>query len=68
MLFLIRMRSSGMSIADLHRYVELVDQGASIAERRDMMLRHRQRILDQIAELQTALAITDYKLDTYGAP
>lgn len=68
LLFLIRMRSSGMSIADLHRYVELADQGASVAERREMMLRHRQRILEQIAELQTALAVTDYKLEVYGAP
>lgn len=68
LLFLIRMRSSGMSIADLHRYVELVDQGASVAERREMMLRHRAQILDRIAELQAALAVTDYKIETYGAP
>lgn len=68
LLFLIRMRSSGMPIGDLHRYVELVDRDASIAERRDMMLRHRRRILEQITELQAALAITDYKLETYGAP
>lgn len=67
LLFVIRMRASGVSIADLQRYVQLVDRGASIAERREMMLRHRQRIVEQITELQAALAVTDYKLDTYGA-
>lgn len=67
LLFLIRMRSSGMSIRDLHRYVQLVDQGpATVDERLDMMNRHRRDILDRIADLQVALMITEYKIDTYG--
>jgi DNA-binding transcriptional MerR regulator len=70
LVFPIRMRTSGMSISDLLRYVELVDAGEStVGERLDMMLEHRDTLRSQIAQLQLALAATEYTIATYqGAP
>jgi DNA-binding transcriptional MerR regulator len=70
LVFLTRMRTSGMSISDLRRYVELVDAGeTTVPERLDMMLEHRDTLRSQIAQLQLALAATEYKIATYkGAP
>jgi DNA-binding transcriptional MerR regulator len=70
LVFLIRMRTSGMAISDLRRYVELVDAGeTTVPERLDMMLEHRDTLRAQIAQLQLALAATEYKIATYkGAP
>lgn len=70
LVFLTRMRLSGMSISDLRHYVELVDAGDdTVPERLDMMLEHRDTLRSQIAQLQLALAATEYKIATYeGAP
>ncbi len=70
LVFLIRMRTAGMSISDLRHYVELVDAGdTTVGERLDMMLEHRDTLRSQIAQLQLALAATEYKIATYkGAP
>ncbi|MBB5479864.1 MerR family transcriptional regulator [Micromonospora parathelypteridis] len=70
LVFLIRMRTSGMPISDLRHYIGLVDAGQStVPERLDMMLEHRDTLRSQIAQLQLALAATEYKIATYeGAP
>lgn len=66
LVFLTRMRASGMPIADLRRYVDLVDAGAdTIPDRLDLLLEHRDTLRSQIAQLQLALAATEYKLATY---
>lgn len=66
LVFLIRMRTSGMPISDLRHYVELVEAGRdTVPERRDMLLEHRDTLRSQIAQLQLALAATEYKLATY---
>lgn len=66
LVFLARMRTSGMSISDLRHYVDLVDEGRdTVAERRDMLLEHRDTLRSQIAQLQLALAATEYKIATY---
>lgn len=66
LVFLTRMRTSGMSISDLRRYVELVDAGrTTIPHRLDLLLEHRDTLRAQIAQLQLALAATEYKLATY---
>lgn len=65
--FLVRMRVSGMGMADLQRYVELIEGGdATVPERLDMMFEHRDTIRRQIAELELSLAATEYKIATYG--
>lgn len=66
LVFLTRMRISGMPISDLRHYVALVDAGdATVPERLDMMLEHRDTLRAQIAQLQLALAATEYKIATY---
>jgi DNA-binding transcriptional MerR regulator len=66
LVFLARMRTSGMSISDLRHYVELVDAGQdTVPQRIDMMLEHRDTLRAQIAQLQLALAATEYKIATY---
>lgn len=65
--FLVRMRSSGMGIAELTRYVELVNQGESTTpERLQIMRNQRQRIIHQIHDLERALTATEYKNTVYG--
>jgi len=67
LVFLTRMRLSGMGIRDLQHYVALVDQGDdTVPERLDMLLEHRDTIRRQIRELTLSLAATEYKIATYG--
>lgn len=66
LVFLTRMRTSGMPVSDLRRYVELVDDGQeTVPERLDMLLEHRDTLRAQIAQLQLSLAATEYKISTY---
>lgn len=67
LIFLTRMRVSGMSMADLRRYVALADQGSGTEpERREMMLAHRDWIRQRLRELTLALEATEYKIAAYG--
>jgi DNA-binding transcriptional MerR regulator len=67
LVFLTRMRVSGMAMADLRRYVALADQGpATEPVRRGIMLAHRDRIRQRLRELTLALEATEYKIATYG--
>lgn len=67
LVFLTRMRLSGMAIRDLQHYVSLVDSGEqTVPERLDMLLEHRDTIRRQIRELTLSLAATEYKITTYG--
>jgi DNA-binding transcriptional MerR regulator len=66
LVFLTRMRTSGMPISDLRHYVDLVDAGQdTVSERLDMLLEHRDTLRSQVAQLQLALAATEYKIATY---
>lgn len=65
--FLVRMRTSGMGISELRRYVDLVHAGeATTAQRLQIMLDPRERIVSQLHELELALVTTDYKIAKYG--
>lgn len=67
LVFLTRMRLSGMTMHDLARYIELVDQGDRTQdERRQMMLAQRDRIRRHLRELTLALEATEYKIRVYG--
>lgn len=67
LVFLTRMRMSGMTMLDLKRYVALVEQGRGTElERREIMLAQRDRIRRQLRELTLALATTEYKIRSYG--
>ncbi|WP_231444638.1 MerR family transcriptional regulator [Brevibacterium zhoupengii] len=65
--FLVRMRTSGMGISELRRYVDLVRAGEATTEQRlQIMLDQRERIVSQLHELELALLTTDYKIAKYG--
>ncbi|MFJ6854556.1 MerR family transcriptional regulator [Streptomyces sp. NPDC091271] len=67
--FLAQVRETGMTVADLTRYVELVRQGEgeeSVAERRALLEAHRCRLDDQSARLARCLRHVDDRLASYG--
>lgn len=67
LVFLTRMRLSGMPMRDLQHYVSLVDAGGHTApERLDMLLEHRDTIRRRIRELTLSLTAVEYKIATYG--
>jgi DNA-binding transcriptional MerR regulator len=67
LVFLTRMRLSGMPMRDLQHYVSLVDAGeATVPERLDMLLEHRDTTRRRIRELTLSLTAIEYKIATYG--
>lgn len=67
LVFLTRMRLSGMPMRDLQHYIALVDAGEQTEpERLDILLEHRDTIRRRIRELRLSLAATEYKIATYG--
>lgn len=60
------MRSAGISIETLIKYVELFYQGAgTINERKKLLLEQREQIVARITELNDVLTKLDWKLDGY---
>ena len=67
LVFLTRMRTSGMPIRDLRRYVDLVEEGeGTVPARLAILTEHRTRLHSRIDDLQLALAATDYKIALYS--
>ncbi|RVX40955.1 MerR family transcriptional regulator [Nonomuraea polychroma] len=67
LVFLTRMRLSGMPMRDLQDYISLVDAGEhTVPERLDMLLEHRDTIRRRIRELTLSLTAVEYKIATYG--
>src|SRR3569833_1633154 len=63
LVFLTLMRTSGMAISDLLHYIALVDRGdATIPDRLDLLLEHRDTLRAQLRQIQLALAATEYKI------
>lgn len=63
---LTKLRSTGMSVADMRSYTELVRRGpTTFGERRALLEAHREHVLDQIARLQRDLEVVNYKIDRY---
>jgi len=66
-LFLIRLRLTGMPIHQVRRYAELTREGpATIDARREMLEAHRLAVCAQIAALEQNLQAVDYKIDLYA--
>jgi DNA-binding transcriptional MerR regulator len=62
-----RLRSTGMSIAEMRAYTALVRQGrTSLARQRELLAAHRDRVAGTIDAWQAALALIDAKLDFYA--
>ncbi|MFJ8127466.1 MerR family transcriptional regulator [Streptomyces hydrogenans] len=65
--FVGKLRLTGMPVADMVRYAELVREGDHThAERRALLEETRRDVLTRIAELQDTLAVLDLKIDHYG--
>ena len=63
-----RLRTTGMSVADMVRYAELVRAGeATFPERLAMFRKTREDVLAKIAELQQTVAVLDKKIASYSA-
>lgn len=64
--FLTRLRMTGMPIAGIRRYTDLVREGAStIAERRELLVAHRERVREELADITASLRAIDDKIDIY---
>ncbi|WP_433782220.1 MerR family transcriptional regulator [Actinomycetospora sp. CA-101289] len=65
--FITRLRDSDMPIAAIGRYMEMVRQGPDTEpERLALLEAHRADIVNRLRALETALAVVDYKITTYG--
>jgi len=65
--FLTRLRTTGMPVREMLRYVQLARAGAQTAgERRAVLVAHRERVLARMAELQHDLDVINYKIDMYA--
>ncbi|MCT9821543.1 MerR family transcriptional regulator [Microbacterium sp. W1N] len=64
--FLTRLRSTGMPIAVVRRYTELVRQGEhTVAQRRELLTAHRDMVRAQLDEVAASLAAIDHKITLY---
>ena len=65
--FVGKLRLTGMPVADMVRYAELVREGEhTFAERRELLESTRRDVRTRIAELQGTLAVLDFKIGFYG--
>ena len=61
-----RLRATGMPIRAIREYAELVRAGeGNEAERLALLEAHRERVLDQLADIQRNLELVDYKIGLY---
>ncbi|RLK47520.1 MerR family transcriptional regulator [Microbacterium telephonicum] len=64
--FLTRLRSTGMPIAVIRRYTDLVRRGdATVAERRALLSAHRDVVRARLADVTASLAAIDHKIHLY---
>ncbi|MFC0601274.1 MerR family transcriptional regulator [Streptomyces palmae] len=65
--FVRKLRLTGMPIADMVRFADLVRQGeATFGERREILERTRHEVLTRIAELRDTLDALECKIDFYA--
>ncbi|MBF6330434.1 MerR family transcriptional regulator [Nocardia transvalensis] len=63
-----KLRCTGMSVADMLHYAELVRAGdATTPQRLEMFRKTRAEVLDRIEELQQTLTVLDRKITLYEA-
>jgi DNA-binding transcriptional MerR regulator len=65
--FVTKLRLTGMPVADMVRYAELIRVGEETFEQRQELLeRTRRDVIDRIAELQDTVAVLDHKISFYA--
>jgi len=66
LVFLTRLRSTGMPISVIREYVEFARRGeATYANRLELLLRHRITVLAQLDEITRSLTAIDKKIELY---
>jgi DNA-binding transcriptional MerR regulator len=61
-----KLRSSGMPVEEVRRFADLTRAGPGNEEERLAILRrHEQRVIDQLAELQSCLEVISWKAQFY---
>jgi DNA-binding transcriptional MerR regulator len=64
--FLLRLRETGMSIADMQRFAALRAAGnGTVADRLAMLREHRAELADRIRALRRNATVLDHKIDHY---
>ncbi|MFH8519751.1 MerR family transcriptional regulator [Streptomyces gelaticus] len=64
--FVGKLRLTGMPVADMVRYAELLREGEhTFEERQELLEATRRDVRTRIAELQDTLAVLDHKIDFY---
>ncbi|MER7834445.1 MerR family transcriptional regulator [Streptomyces sp. NPDC096040] len=64
--FVTKLRLTGMPVADMVRYAELVREGdATYPERRELLEQTRRDVLARMAELHDTLSVLDRKISFY---
>lgn len=65
--FVNKLRLTGMPVAHMVRYAELMRAGEhTFADRHELLLATRRDVLTRIAELQDTLSVLDYKINFYA--
>ena len=60
------MRGAGMPVEALARYMQLLNEGdETMAARKELLERERDRVQERIAELQAGLDRLNYKIENY---
>lgn len=63
-----RLKSTGMSLKDIKRFSVLRTMGdSSISDRKDMLIEHAKTLKSDIQRLQSELDIVNYKVEAYQA-
>lgn len=66
-IFLTRLRSTSLPIAQVRAYAELARLGEDTTPQRlELLQRHRIAVAAQLAEMQASLAAIDYKISLYS--
>ena len=64
--FVMRLRSTNMSISDIHRYADLMEKGSNTTQKRlEILLHHQNQVEAQIANLQLSLYTIKQKVAYY---
>ncbi|MEU9089300.1 MerR family transcriptional regulator [Streptomyces sp. NPDC048428] len=65
--FVGKLRLTGMPVADMVRYAELLREGEHTSqERKELLEATRRDVRKRIVELQDTLAVLDYKIESYA--
>ena len=66
MVFLTRLKATGMTLEEMKRFRKLYERGeASLPQRVSILIEHKNRIQNEIDRLLETQRIIDYKIDNY---